>query len=151
MKPCRVVLAPGRAEVLRVRRPATSLCAHSTWTRPSPAVFPNRRIQTVKSRHFSGRSVPTGAIGVELCACAASSGRRRFLSPARQSATATSRLRVRPSSPRWPNRFGECCGNLLRDRIRDFDVSNLEVDEVWTSGKEKEVRVQDGDPYAGDF
>ena len=40
--------------------------------------------------------------------------------------------------------IGKDCGDLLRARIRDFDVSHLEVDEVWTFVKKKQKRVKGG-------
>ena len=48
--------------------------------------------------------------------------------------------------------IGEDCEDFLRSRIRNFDVSHLEIDEIWTFVKKKQKRVKEGDPYGvGDF
>ncbi len=43
--------------------------------------------------------------------------------------------------------IGEDCEDFLRSRIRNFDVSHLEIDEVWTFVKKKQKRVKEGDPH----
>ncbi|MDE0109591.1 MAG: hypothetical protein OXJ37_22730 [Bryobacterales bacterium] len=42
--------------------------------------------------------------------------------------------------------IGEGPAALLRSRFRDFDVSHLEVDEVWTFVRKKQRRVNAADP-----
>lgn len=47
--------------------------------------------------------------------------------------------------------IGEGCAALLRSRVRNFDVSHLEIDEVWTFVQKKQRRVTAADPdWAGD-
>jgi len=42
--------------------------------------------------------------------------------------------------------IGKGCFDLMRERIRDFDVSHLEMDEVWTFVGKKQKRVKAADP-----
>ena len=41
---------------------------------------------------------------------------------------------------------GEGCAEFLRTRIRNFDASHLEIDEIWTFVKKKQKRVAAKDP-----
>ena len=42
--------------------------------------------------------------------------------------------------------IGESCETFLSARIRNFDVSHLEVDETWTFVRKKQKHVEPGDP-----
>ncbi len=44
------------------------------------------------------------------------------------------------------HRVGTDCSDLLRSRVRNVDVSHLEVDEIWTFVQKKQKRVKAGDP-----
>ena len=43
--------------------------------------------------------------------------------------------------------IGQGCDDLMRSRIRNFDVSHLEMDETWSFVKKKQKRVKESDPF----
>ena len=44
------------------------------------------------------------------------------------------------------HRVGADCQDLLRSRVRNVDISHLEVDEIWTFVQKKQRRVKSTDP-----